>query len=154
MKILVKQFPGRVWGEIGTPKGFLGIMGIITLAKYLGKPRGGPIPPQSYVFEAPIFWPPKGPGPFLGQDVGSGLQKWGPGSKISKLGNQKPCRIHWSMPQTEPYVASYGPKPFWGRAPKIWGAAPSYWATPLPLGQVMKASRWPLGGMGPPSGMG
>ena len=41
-EILVKPSPGRDWGKIGTPKGFLGTMETIPLAKNPGKPRGGP----------------------------------------------------------------------------------------------------------------
>ena len=55
-------------------------------------------------FSGPLFGSKKGPRAFLAQDVGSGLQKWGPGSKISKLRVEKPCRIQWSMPQMGPYV--------------------------------------------------
>ena len=62
-KIPVKPSPGRVWGEIGPPKRFLGTIETIPLAKNLGKPRGGPIPPQSYVFRAPFFGPKRAPGP-------------------------------------------------------------------------------------------
>ena len=77
-KILVNQFSGRVWGEIGTPKRFLGTIQTIPLAKNPGKPCGGPIPPQNHVFRAPIFGPKKEATAFQGQDVGSGLQKWVP----------------------------------------------------------------------------
>ena len=60
-EIRVKQFSGRVWGEIGPPKGFLGTIQTIPLAKNPGKPRGGPIPPQSYIFRAPFLGPKRGP---------------------------------------------------------------------------------------------
>ena len=70
----------------------------------------GTNPSTKLCFSGPLFGPKKGPGPSKTQIWGWGLQKWGLGSKISKLGNQKPCRIHWSMPQMEPYVASYGLK--------------------------------------------
>ena len=53
-KIPVKPSPGRVWGEIGTPKWFLGTIETIPLATNVGKARGGSIPPQSYVFRAPF----------------------------------------------------------------------------------------------------
>ena len=97
--------------------------------------------------------PQKGSRTFWDPDPDLGIQKWSLGVKIPKLGNETPCRIHRSMPQTEPYVASYGPKPFWGGGPKFWGATPSYWATSLPLGQVMKASfKVALGWHGAPFG--
>ena len=44
--------------------------------------------------------------------AGSGPQIWSLGPKISKLPLEKPCRTQWSTLQTEPYVASYGRKPF------------------------------------------
>ena len=96
------------------------------------------------MFFGPPFWAPKGPQASQGLPLGLGAPKWGLRSNISKLGNQKPCRIHWSMPQTEPYVASYDPKPFWGGGPNFGGvnafplgnhSAPG--ATPLPLGQPL-----------------
>ena len=81
----------------------------------------GTNPSTKLCFPGPLFGPPKGPGPFLGQDVGSGLRKWAPGSKIPKLRIEKTCRTHWSMPQTEPYVASYRQFRFWGGGPKLRG---------------------------------
>ena len=83
-EIPVKPLPGRVWGEIGTPKGFLGTIETIPLAKNLGKPRGGPIPPQSYVFRAP-FWAPKGLGGLLGPRCGVGAPKMGSRVKNIKV---------------------------------------------------------------------
>ena len=74
----------------------------------------GTKPSTKLCFSGPLFGPPKGSAPPRAYLWGWGLQKWGPGSKISKLGNEKPCRIHRSLPQPEPYVASYGLKPFWG----------------------------------------
>ena len=41
-EIPVKPSPVRVWGEIATPKGFLGTLQTIPLAKNPGKPHGGP----------------------------------------------------------------------------------------------------------------
>ena len=73
-EIPVKPSPERDWGEIGTPKGFLGTTQTIPLAKNPGKPRGGPIPSQSHVFRAPILGPKRGPGPL-------GTQAWTWGSK-------------------------------------------------------------------------
>ena len=64
------------------------------------------------MFFGPLLGSKKGPRAFQGQDVGSGLQKLVLGPKISKLRIEQPCRIHQSMLQTGPYVASYGPKPF------------------------------------------
>ena len=118
-EIPAKPSPGRVWGNIGTPKRFLGIMQTIPILKNPGKPDGGPIPPQSYIFRVPFLGSTRAPGlPGPRSGVG-GSKKWCLGSKASKLGNEKPCRIHWSMPQTEPYVASYGPKPCQGWGPKL-----------------------------------
>ena len=119
-EILVKHFAGRVLGDMATPKGFLGTIQTIPLAKILRNLLGY----QSLhriMFSGPPFSPKKGSQAFLGQDVGPGLQKWGPGSKISKLRVEKPCRIQWSMPQTGPYVASDGQKLFWGGGPQLGG---------------------------------
>ena len=52
-KILVKPSPGRVSAEIGTPKGLLGTIQTIHLARNLGKPPGEPILPQNHVFSPP-----------------------------------------------------------------------------------------------------
>ena len=78
-KIPVKQFSGRVWGEIGTPKGFLGTIQTIPLSKNTRKPHGEPIHPQSYVFEAPFFGPQRAPGPSWAKMWGQGSQNgvWG-----------------------------------------------------------------------------
>ena len=73
-EISVKPLPERVWGEIGTPKGFLGTIQTIPLAKNLGKPRGGPFPPQSYVLWADFLGPQRAPRP-------SWARMWGLGSK-------------------------------------------------------------------------
>ena len=116
-KIPVKPFPGKVWGEIGPPKGFLGTIQTILPAKRPGIPHGRPIPPQRNVFQAPFLGARRGPGPSWAKMWGRGSKKWDPGSKISKLRIDKPCRIHQSMPQMEPYVASYGQIRFRGGAP-------------------------------------
>ena len=94
------------------------------------------------MFFGPLFGPPKGPWAFLGQGVGSGLQKWVPGSTISKLVNEKPCRTHWSMPQTEPYVASYGQVRFWGWGPQNWGWLPSLGRHLCPRGNGVDLGLW------------
>ena len=60
----------------------------------------------------------KGPRPSRNPNPDPGVPKWVPWSNISKLRTEKPCRMQWSIPQTEPYVASYGRKPFragWGK---------------------------------------
>ena len=75
-KIPVKPFPGRVWGEIGTPKRFLGTMETIPLLKNPVKPRGGPNPPQKHVFQAPLLGPQRGPG-LRGPRPGPGAPKMG-----------------------------------------------------------------------------
>ena len=85
--ILVKPFPGRVWGEIGTPKGSwvpCKHMQTIPLAKNPGKPRGVPIPPQSYVFRAP-FLAPKGPPGLRGPRPSPWAPKMGSGVKNIKV---------------------------------------------------------------------
>ena len=96
-EILVKQFSGRVWEEIGLPKGFLGTIETITLsiAKYRGKNLVGGRSLQKIIiyFESPLGAP-KRVWAFLGQDVGSGLQKLALGAKIPKLWVENPCRIH------------------------------------------------------------
>ena len=56
-QIPVKQFPGRVWGGTGLPKGLLGPLQSIPLAQIPPKPHGGPFPPQNHVFRAPFFAP-------------------------------------------------------------------------------------------------
>ena len=80
----------------------------------------GTTPSTKTCFSGPHFGPPKGARAFGDPDLDLGLQKWGPGLKISKLRVEKPCRTHWSIFQTEPYVASYGPKPFWDISTQIW----------------------------------
>ena len=45
-------------------------------------------------------------------NLAPGAKIWILGPKISKLPLEKPCRTQWSTLQTEPYVASYGRKPF------------------------------------------
>ena len=87
-KIPVKPSPGRVWGEMATPKGFLGPLQTIPLAKNLGKPRGGPIPPQSYVFRAPFLGPQRAPG-LPGPISGVGGSKNGSGVKNIKVAYRK-----------------------------------------------------------------
>ena len=71
-------------------------------------------------FRAP-FCPKKFPGPARVQIWDPGSPKWSPGMKIPKLRTEKPCRIQWSVFQTEPYVASYGRKPFWATWHEKWG---------------------------------
>ena len=80
-KIPVKPAPGGDWKEIGTPKGFLGTIQTIPLFTNPGKPRGGPIPPQSYVFRAPFLGPQRAPGP-------SWAKMWGRGSKNGVQGQK------------------------------------------------------------------
>ena len=105
------------------------------------------------MFLRPPFLAPKGPWALPGPRCGFRAPKMGPGSKISKLRIEKPCRIQWSLPQTGPYVASYGPKPFWGGGSNFLGGDPfplgnpsapgatlsALGATPLPLGQPLCA---------------
>ena len=106
-KICVKPCPGMVWGEIGTPKCFLGTMETIPLLTKLRETCGGRFSTKP-CFPGHLFGDKKGVRAFLGQDVGSGSQKLVPGSRIPKLCIEEPRRIHRSMPQTEPYVGSDG----------------------------------------------
>ena len=87
-KILVKPLPGRVWGEMATPKGFLGTIQTNPLAKNLGKPCGGPIPPQNYVFQAPFLGPKRDPRPSWAKMWGRGYKNWFRGQNI-KVANRK-----------------------------------------------------------------
>ena len=63
------------------------------------------------IFFRAHFWSKKVPGPAGVQIWDRGSQKSPPGLKIPKLRAEKPCRIQWSVFQTEPYVASYDIKP-------------------------------------------
>merc|ERR1711903_177379 len=68
------------------------------------------------------------PAPILGPGPGPGAKILPLGPKISKLPLEKPCRIHYSVFQTEPYVASDGRKPFragWGQIPNPKSQIPS-----------------------------
>ena len=73
------------------------------------KPHGEPLPPQNHVFSEVIFSPkrsPAQPEPSRIQMWNPGVQKRVPGSKVSNFRFENTFR-------TEPYVASYGRKPFW-----------------------------------------
>ena len=76
------------------------------------------------------FYVQKVPGPAGIQIWYLGSPKWSPGLKIPKLRTEKPCRIQWSVFQTEAYVASYGLKPSWARNAK-WCKC-DLWAYGLP----------------------
>ena len=154
-KTLVKPSLGRVWGEIGTPKGFLGTMETIPLAQNPGKPRGGPIPPQSYLFRAPFWGPKKSPGlPRPTSGVG------GPGSKNIKVRESKTMQNPLVNAPNGAICCKLWPQTILGVG------APNFGEQPLPIRQplcprgnpsapgVMKASRRPLCGMGHPSGLG
>jgi len=129
-KIPVKPSPGRDWGELATPKGFLGTTQTIPLAKNPGKPRGGPIPPQSYVFRAP-FWGPKRapglPGPTSGVGGskngvrGQKYQSWGIKNHAESTG-QCPKRSHMLQ------VMAHN---------RFGVGAPNFWGQPLPIGQPL-----------------
>ena len=64
------------------------------------------------MFSGAPFFRKKVPGPAGIQIWDPGSQKWSLGVKIPKFRVEKPCRIQWSVFQTEPYVATYGRKPF------------------------------------------
>ena len=145
-KIPVKLFSGRVWGNIGTPKRFLGTIQTIPLAKDPGKPHGGSIPPQSYVFRAPFLGPKRAPGP-------SGTQTLTWGSKNGVRGQKYQSCV--SKNHAEPN----------GRCPKrghmlqvkakfVFGVGPQILDQPLALGQPLRprgnrfapgATPWPKG---------
>ena len=85
-------------------------------------PNGGPraqMGPWAQRAQGPIWIPNLGPGlQFWGLGLAPGPKIWPLGLNISKLPLEKPCRMQWSTFQTEPYVASYGRKPFragWGK---------------------------------------
>jgi hypothetical protein len=82
------------------------------------KTSWGTISSTKSCFSGPHFGPKKVPGPAGVQIWDPGSPKWSPGMKIPKLRTEKPCRIQWSVFQTEPYVASYGLKPSWTRNAK------------------------------------
>ena len=153
-EIPVKPLPGRVWGEIGTPKGFLGTMQTIPLLKNPREPHGEPIPPQSYVFEAPFFGPQRAPGPSWAKMWGQGSKNGVRGQKYQSCVLKNHAESNGRCPKRGHMMQVMAPNRFGVGAPNFGGQPHSYWATPLLLGQVMKASRWPLGGMGPPSGVG
>ena len=88
-KILVKPLPRRVWGEIGTPKGLLGTIETIPLSRNPGKPRGGPILPQSYVFRVPFWDPKRAPRPSGHQTLTLGSKNWVRGQKYQSWGIPK-----------------------------------------------------------------
>ena len=84
-------------------------------------PKGpnGPLGPRAQRAQGPIWIPNLGPGPQFwgpglapGPKSGPGPKIWPLGPKISKLPLEKPCRIQYSVFQTEPYVARNGRKPF------------------------------------------
>ena len=99
------------------PKGLLGTIQSNPLAQIPLKPHGEPIPPQNHVFRAPVFVQKRSPA-----QPEPKSRSWGPqmASKpeIPKFRIEKPCRKHWSIIQTEPYVATYGRKPSWTFRPK------------------------------------
>ena len=111
-------FSGRVWGETGLPKGLLGTIQSIPPARIPVKPLGEGFLVENHLFPGPIFGPKRSPAQPAhpgDQILDPGFQKWPPWLKISKSRTEKPCRIQWSEFQTEPYVASYGRKPYWAK---------------------------------------
>ena len=89
------------------PKGLLGTLQSLPLSQIPLNPHGGRFPPRNHVSGFPFLLR-KRPLPSRNPNPDPGVPKWVPGSKISKLRTEKPCRIQWSVFQTEPYVASYG----------------------------------------------
>ena len=106
-KIPVKCFSGRVWGEMALPKGLLGTIQSISLAQIPVKTHHwGTISSTQSCFFGPRFHAKKVPSPVGSQICYLGSQTWSLGLKIQKLCTDKPCRIQWSVFQTEPYGAS------------------------------------------------
>ena len=68
---------------------------------------------HNIMFSGPPCLPQKSPRPSRNRNPDHGVPKWVPGLKIPKSRDEKPCRIQWSVFQTEPYVTSYGRKPSW-----------------------------------------
>ena len=100
---------------MGLPKRLLGTIQSISVLQIPLKHRGKPFPPQNHLFSGLIFGPNRSPAQPESSGVqiwDPGSQKWSPGLKISKLRTEKPCPKQWSVFQMEPYVASYGRKPF------------------------------------------
>ena len=137
-KALVKdRLQNAIWIEFGSIWGGFGGNLIHPKGSWLGwkpnkqtkatplstnptKPRRGPVPPQSHVFRDPFFEHERSPAQPESSRIqiwNPGLQKWVMESKIPKLCTEKPCRIQWSVFQTEPYVRSYGLKPFLAHPP-------------------------------------
>ena len=84
-EIPVKPPSGRVWGEIDTPKGLLGTIETLPLAKKLGNLVGD----QSLhkvMFFRPPFGAPKGAADLLGPRCGFGAPKSGVGAP--KIGSR------------------------------------------------------------------
>ena len=88
----------------------------------------GTNPSTKLCFSGPLFGPPKGPGPFLGQDVGSGLQKLAPGSKISKLRVEKLKESTGRCLNQSHHVARDGGQ-------QLAGTTLSHRSSPLPQGR-------------------
>ena len=117
--IPVKPLPGRVWGEMATPKGFLGRVETIPLAKNPGKPRGGPIPSQNHVFRAPILGPkgpPRPPGP---QTLAWGSKNGSWGQKYQSCGPKNHAESTGQCPKWGHMLQVMVPNHVRGGAPNL-----------------------------------
>ena len=105
---------------------------------HLGRMDSLKTPPQNHsstkqLFSGPFCGSKKAPRPKCrpgGPKSDPGLQNLPLGMKIQKMRAEKPCRIQPSELQTEPYGASYGPKPSPNQNLKIWG---SFWVPNLKI---------------------
>ena len=90
-------------------------------------PNGAMATPNqsNFMFLESKFWTKIVPGPKCrpgDPKSDPGLKNLPPGMKKQKMRAEKPCRIQWSVFQTEPHVASYGQNPFGGFGLRIPGA--------------------------------
>ena len=105
---------------MATPKGFLGPLQTIPLAKNLGKPHGGPIPPQSYVFRAPFLGPQRAPGPSWAKMWGRGSKNGVRGQKYQSCVLKNHAESTGRCPKQSHMVQVMAPNHFGGVA-QIWG---------------------------------
>ena len=105
-------------GQSSLPIWLLGTIEFIWAGWIPLNPHHKIIPSQKYVFRDPKIAKKTSPGKIVDLGVPKsdpGLQNPDPDLKKQKMRAEKPCRTPPSEFQTEPYSASYGPKPFWGQ---------------------------------------
>ena len=118
-KIVIRQFPGRVWGEIGTPKGLQGTIENNPLAKNPGKPHGDPIPPQNHVFRAPILNPKRGPRPSGTQTLTWGSKNEVRGQRYKSCGLKNHAESTSQCPKRSHMLQVMAPNHVRGGAPNL-----------------------------------